>query len=160
MLLCFYIDPVSIVTDARWTLSTHTLHTQKLVKATKCLHAIRTLRQERYNQEELDYPFQSIFMLSFFVWFIGSTGPPLLHFLDRCYKRRYISRKLNIRELLEKSDCGIFWQTLRTNSLHCFPRILSIQGSLLPVPTERVRGMREPWEWVEPSLFRAWIEIN
>ena len=38
------------------------------------------------------------------------------HFLDRCYKRRYIPRKLNIRELLERSDCPIFRKALRTNS--------------------------------------------
>ena len=38
------------------------------------------------------------------------------HFLDRCYKSRYISRKLNIRELLERSDCSIFRKALRTNS--------------------------------------------
>ena len=38
------------------------------------------------------------------------------HFLHRCYKRRYISRKLNIRELLERSDCPIFRKALRTNS--------------------------------------------
>ena len=30
------------------------------------------------------------------------------NFSDRCYKRRYISRKLNIREFLERSDCRIF----------------------------------------------------
>ena len=38
------------------------------------------------------------------------------HFLDRCYKRRYISRKLNIRELLEGSDRPICRKALRTNS--------------------------------------------
>ena len=38
------------------------------------------------------------------------------HFLDRCYKSRYILRKLNIRELLERSDCSIFRKALRTNS--------------------------------------------
>jgi len=38
------------------------------------------------------------------------------HFLDRCYKHRYISRKLNIREPLERSDCRIFRKALRTNS--------------------------------------------
>ena len=37
---------------------------EKLVKANKCLHVIRTLRQEGYNQGELDYLLQ-------FVWFIG-----------------------------------------------------------------------------------------
>ena len=38
------------------------------------------------------------------------------NFLDRCYKRRYISKKLNIRELLERSDCRIFRKAMRTNS--------------------------------------------
>ena len=40
----------------------------------------------------------------------------LQHFLDRCYKRRYILRKLNIRELLKRSDCRMFGKALRTNS--------------------------------------------
>ena len=35
---------------------------EKIVKANKCLHVIRTLRHEGYNQEELDYLFQSIVM--------------------------------------------------------------------------------------------------
>ena len=35
---------------------------EKVVKANKCLHEIRTLRHEGYNQEELDYLFQSIVM--------------------------------------------------------------------------------------------------
>ena len=38
------------------------------------------------------------------------------YFLDKRYKCRYISRKLNIRELLERSDCHIFRKALRTNS--------------------------------------------
>ena len=32
------------------------------------------------------------------------------------YKRKYISRKLNVRELLERSDCRIFRKASRTNS--------------------------------------------
>ena len=38
---------------------------EKLVKANKCLHVIRTPRQEGYNQEEPDYLFQSIIMPNF-----------------------------------------------------------------------------------------------
>ena len=93
---------------------------ERIVKANKCLHVIRTLRQVGYNQEELDYLFQLIVMPTFFVY--RCTEPPLLIlttysiFLDRCYKRRYISRKLNITELLERSDCRIFRKALRTNS--------------------------------------------
>ena len=34
----------------------------KVVKANKCLHEVRTLLHGGYNQEELDYLFQSIVM--------------------------------------------------------------------------------------------------
>ena len=79
---------------------------EKLVKANKCLHVVRTLRQEGYNQEELDYLFQSIVMANF-LYGLSVFG---------AYKRKYISRKLNVRELLERSDCRIFRKASRTNS--------------------------------------------
>ena len=79
---------------------------EKLVKANKCLHVVRTLRQEGYNQEELDYLFQSIVMANF-LYGLSVYG---------AYKRKYISRKLNARVLLERSDCRIFRQASRTNS--------------------------------------------
>ena len=94
---------------------------EKLVKANKCLHVIRTLRQERYNQGELDYLLQSIVMPNFLygLSLYGASSSNLnnvQHFLNKCYKRRYISRKLNMREPLERSDCRIFRTALRTNS--------------------------------------------
>ena len=79
---------------------------------------IRTLFQEGYNQEELDYLFQSIVMPNFLYVFISVYGASssdvnnVQHFLDRCYKRRNISRKFSIMELLERSDCGIFRKAL------------------------------------------------
>ena len=94
---------------------------EKLVKANKCLHVIRTLRQQGYNQEELNYLFQSIVMPNFLYGLSvnGASSSDLnnvQHFLDKCYKRRYISRKLNIWELHERSDCRIFRKALSTNS--------------------------------------------
>ena len=64
--------------------------------------------------------FQSIAMPNFF-YVYRCTEPPLLilnveHFLDKCYKRRYISRKLNIRELLKRSNCRTFRKSSGTNS--------------------------------------------
>ena len=41
------------------------------------------------------------------------------HFLDGCYKRKYISRKLDIRKLLERSDCRIFRKALGTKFAPC-----------------------------------------
>ena len=38
---------------------------EKLVKDNKCLHVTITLRQEGYNQEELDYLLQSIVLPNF-----------------------------------------------------------------------------------------------
>ena len=49
---------------------------ERIVKANKCLHVKRTLRQVGYNQEELDYLFQLIVMPIFFVY--RCTEPPLL----------------------------------------------------------------------------------
>ena len=94
---------------------------EKLVKANKCLHVVRTLRQDGYNQEELGYMFRSIVMANFLyvLSVYGASSSDLNnvhHFSGRCYKRRYISRKLNVRELLERSDCRIFRKALRTNS--------------------------------------------
>ena len=94
---------------------------EKLLKANKCLHVVRTLRQDVYNQEELDYLFQSIVMANFVYGlsvYRASTFDlnNVHHFSGRCYKRRYMSRKLNASEFLERSDCRIFRRALRTNS--------------------------------------------
>ena len=68
---------------------------EKLVKANKCLHVVRTLRQEGYNQEELDYLFQSIVMANFLYGLsvYGASSSDLNnihHFSGKCYKRVYI----------------------------------------------------------------------
>ena len=74
-------------------------------------------------QEQLDYNCFIQLLSLIFCMVYWCTEPPLLrdlnniqNFLDRCYKRRYISRKLNIRELLERSDCRVFRKAMRTNS--------------------------------------------
>ena len=38
------------------------------------------------------------------------------HFLDRCYKSKYFSKKLDIRELLERGDIQIFRKASCKNS--------------------------------------------
>ena len=65
--------------------------------------------------------FQSLVMPNFFYGLsvYGTSSSDLNnveHFLDKCNKRRYISRKLNIRELLERSDRRTFRKSLGTNS--------------------------------------------
>lgn len=94
---------------------------EELVKANECLHVIRTLQQEGYNQQELDYLFHSIVMPNFLYGLsvYGASFSDLNNiqdFVDRCYKRRYVSRKLNIMELLERSGFRISerpWEQIR-----------------------------------------------
>ena len=44
------------------------------------------------------------------------------HFLDRGYKRRYILRKLNIRDLLERSDCRTFGKATNSPLVKILPK--------------------------------------
>ena len=81
----------------------------KLGKANKCLYVIRSLRKEGCNQFEVDYSFKTIVLpnVTYALVVYGASEPKLTtvqDFLDRCYKRRYVSARLNIRPLLEKQD--------------------------------------------------------
>ena len=85
----------------------------KLAQANKCLHVLRTLRQEKCSQKEMDLLFDAIVLpkISYGLSVIGSSSPDLnslQQFLDRCYKRNFTSKHYNIYELLEKSDMNIF----------------------------------------------------
>ena len=85
----------------------------KLGKANKCLYVIRSLRKEGCNQFEVDYLFKTIVLpnVTYALVVYGASGPELTtvqDFLDRCYKRPYISARLNIRTLLEKQDRKLF----------------------------------------------------
>ena len=85
----------------------------KLGKANKCLYVIRSLRKEGCNQFEVDYLFKTIVLpnVTYALVVYGASEPELTtvqDFLDRCYKRRYISARLNIRALLEKQDRKLF----------------------------------------------------
>ena len=94
---------------------------EKFVKANKCLHVVITLRQEGTIWRSWIICFNQLLWLIFCMVY-RCMEPPLLilttihHFSGKCYKRGYISRKLNVRELLERSDCRIFRKALRTNS--------------------------------------------
>ena len=85
----------------------------KLGNANKCLYVIRSLRKEGCNQFEVDYLFKTIVLpnVTYALVVYGASEPELTtvqYFLERCYKRRYISARLNIRALLEKQDRKLF----------------------------------------------------
>ena len=85
----------------------------KIVKANKCLYVIRTLCKEECTQVEVDHLFKSLVLpnITYALAVYGAAEPELTtaqQFLDRCYNRKYISKKLSIYQLLEKQDKKIF----------------------------------------------------
>ena len=85
----------------------------KMLKANKSLYIIRTLRKEGISQLETDKLFKSI-VLSNFIYGISVYGTSdsdltvVQKFLDRCYKRHYISEKVDVREFLQKTDIKLY----------------------------------------------------
>ena len=95
----------------------------KLVKANKSLYIIRSLRKEGCKQPEIDHLFRSIVLpnITYALTVYGAAGPELTtaqNFLDRCFKRKYVSERIDIHQLLEKQDKRIF---NKVSSMHSHP---------------------------------------
>ena len=85
----------------------------KLQEANKCLYVIRCLRKEGHQQPDIDYFLRSIVLtkLTYGLPIYASSTPDLTavqNFLQRCYKRKYISHQINIYDVLEKADRALF----------------------------------------------------
>ena len=77
----------------------------KLQEASKYLHVIRCLRKEGYQQPDVDYVFRSIVLskLTCGLPIYASSIPELTtvqNFLQRCFKRKYISYQIDIYNVL------------------------------------------------------------
>ena len=85
----------------------------KLIKANRCLYVLRSLRKEGYNQSEIDLLFKSIVLPNItyaLLLYRASVSDltPVQSFLDRCYKRKFISTPIDIFNLLEKQDRSVY----------------------------------------------------
>ena len=85
----------------------------KLIKASKCLFVLRSLRKEGFSQGEVDHLFSALVLpnLTYVLPVYGAVDSDLTvmqNFLDRCFKRKYTSKRMDIRELLEKADKKLF----------------------------------------------------
>ena len=85
----------------------------KLIKENKCLFVLRSLRKEGFRQGEVDHLFSTLVLLNFTYGLpvYGAVDADLTviqNFLDRCFKRKYTSKRMDIRELLEKADKKLF----------------------------------------------------
>ena len=85
----------------------------KLIKANKCLFVLRSLRKEGFSQGEVDHLISALVLPNFTYGLpvygaIDSDLTVIQNFMDRCFKRKYTSKRIDIRELLEKADKKIF----------------------------------------------------
>jgi len=100
---------------------------EKLCKAYNRLYVIRCLRKQGCSQADVDHLFSSIVLpnITYALSVYGASESELTiaqQFLDRCFKRSYISKKLEIGELLKVQDyricrkvCNIPNHPLRAN---------------------------------------------
>ena len=135
--------------------SRFTVHIKnKLLEANKCLFVIRSLKKEGYCQDDIDHLFNVIVLpkLTYGLSVYAASKPELTtvqNFLNRCYKRKYISYFIDIFKLLDKSDRTIFNKARNVgHPLHSvLPKVkesslrLRNTSSLLPrINTERFKS--------------------
>ena len=81
----------------------------KVIKVNESLFVLGSLRKEGMSQEEVDHLFNAIVLPNFSyapsVYGASDSNLSVIqNFLDRCMKRKYTSKNVNIRDLLEKAD--------------------------------------------------------
>ena len=84
----------------------------KLIKANTCLFVLRSLRQEGFSQGEVDYLFSALVLpnVTYRLPVYGTVDSDLTiiyNVLDSGFKRKYTSKRMDIREL-EKADRKLF----------------------------------------------------
>ena len=86
----------------------------KVTKANKSLFVLGSLRKEGMSQEEVDHLFNAIVLpnFSYALPVYGASDSDLSVIqnvlLDRCMKRTFMSKNVNIRDLLEKADKTLY----------------------------------------------------
>ena len=84
-----------------------------MIKANKCLFGSRSLRKEGFSQGEVDHLFSALVLPNFTyglpVYGADDSGLTVIqNFLDRCFQRKYTSKRTDVRERLEKTDRKLF----------------------------------------------------
>ena len=80
-----------------------------MIKANKCLFVLRSLRKKGFSQGEVDNLFSTLVLPNSIYGLpvygaVDSDLTVIQNFLDRCFKGKYTSKRMDIRELLEKAD--------------------------------------------------------
>ena len=80
-----------------------------MIKANKCLFVLKSLRKEGFSQGEVDHLFSALVLPNFTDrLLVYGVYLFIQNFMDRCFKRKFTSKRMDIRELLEKADKKIF----------------------------------------------------
>ena len=74
---------------------------------------MRSSRKEGFSQGEIDLLFSALVLPKFTYGLsvygnVDSGLTVIQNFLDRCFERKYTSKRMDIRELLEKTDKQLF----------------------------------------------------
>ena len=106
-LFSIFINDPEISIDNHPALFKHADH------STLCWFVLRSLRKEGFSQGEVDHLFSALVLpnLTYVLPVYGAVDSDLTviqNFLDRCFKRKYTSKRMDIRELLEKADKKLF----------------------------------------------------
>ena len=94
----------------------------KLIKASKCLHILRTLRKELFSHKEIDNLFKTL-VLPIFLYGLAVYGASdsdlnvIQRFLDRFHKRHFTSQTVSIFNLLEQQDKSAFKTAINNHML-------------------------------------------
>ena len=92
-----------------------------LFKQKKCLHVLRLLREDGCSQTEIDHLFNNIVLpnitygLSVYCA-ADSELTTIQCFLDHCHKHRYISKHVDVRNLMEIQDRKIIKKVSRLSN--------------------------------------------
>ena len=124
----------------------------KLIKANKCLLVLRSFRKEGFSQAEVDHLFCALVLPNFTYGLpvygaVDSDLTVIKNVLDRCFKRKYTSKRMDIREFLEKTDKKLF-KVPRSVDPDCS------LGDIIPKKKETKYQLRNRNVFVNRLIFR------
>ena len=62
----------------------------------------------RFQSRQISPPILHLSFTKFYLWHHRLRSRGHTNFLDKCFKRKYISKRMDIRDLLEKADSKLF----------------------------------------------------
>ena len=120
---CKEVEIFGVTFQCESKLSVHVKN--KLIKANKSLHILRTPGKEGYNQSEIGLLFNTIvlpninYALSVYAA-SESDLTPVQCFLDRCFKRKYTSKPVSVYDFLERQGRKIFRKVSNAKGIHFY----------------------------------------